>query len=302
MALNILQIIQQTCLETGLTPPNAAITSTNKQTQQLLGIANMLGQQMVSDFEWSKIDRVHQFQVQSTTQDGTAVNGSPIITGLTSTVGLSTDWMLTGTDILTPSTIVSVDGPTQITMSYPATGSSTGSITFTQTMYDLPSDWDRQINRTHWDRTNHWEMVGPKSAQEWQWLQGGIVATGPRIRYRIFGGKFQIWPVEVSTSQLAYEYISNNWIYNASTTPDVSMFTADTDTCIFRDRLMISGIKLLFWQVKGLDTTSFQRDYTRELEKAQAQDAGAPTLSLAPMTSTVLISPLNIPDGNVYGQ
>lgn len=301
--MTLLELIQQVCLETGLSPPNAVVTSTNKQNQQLLGIANMLGQQMISDFEWNKIDRTHQFQVQSNTQNGTTTNGSAIITGLSDTSMLGADWSVTGTDIFTPSTVVSVDSPTQVTVSYPASGSSTGELTFTQTIYDLPSDWDRQVNRTHWDRTNHWEMVGPKSAQEWQWLKGGIVATGPRVRYRILGGKFQIWPVEVMTSQLAYEYISKYWVYGTGQTlPNKAYFSADDDTCIFRDRLMIAGLKYKFWEVKGLDTTDFMRDYMTELQKAQAQDHGAPTLSLAPMMDTVLISPLNIPDGNVYGE
>ena len=298
----LLQLIQRACQETGLNQPNAIVSSNNKQTQQFLGLANMLGQQMVADFEWEKLVKVQQFQVQTETQDGATTNGSAVITGLTDTSNLSTNWSVTGTNIFTPSTIVSVDSPTQVTISYPATGSGTGSLTFTQLVYDLPTDWDRQINRTHWDRTNHWEMVGPKSAQEWQWLQGGIVATGPRIRYRIFGGKFNIWPIEVSASQLAYEYLSSSWVYAVGQdTPTKQYFTADDDTCIFKDRLMIAGLKLLFWQAKGLDTTAFQRDYDRELSTSMAQDHGAPTLSLAPVMDTVLISPMNIPDGNVYG-
>ena len=301
--MNLLQLVGQACMETGLTAPNAVVTSANKQNQQFLGIANMLGQQLVSDFEWNKIDKTNEFQIQSETQTGTTTLNSAVITGLSDTSSFNTSWMVTGSNIFTPSTIVSVDSSAQVTINYPATGTGSGDLTFTQTMYDLPLDWDRQINRTHWDRTNHWEMVGPKSAQEWQWLMGGIVATGPRVRYRILGGKFQIWPVEVSTSQIAYEYVSNNWIYaTGQTATSKSSFSADTDTCIFRDRLMIAGMKLKFWQSKGLDTTSFQRDFDNEYGKAMAQDHGAPTLSLAPMMDTVLISPLNIPDGNVYGQ
>ncbi len=65
---------------------------------------------------------------------------------------------------------------------------------------------------------------------------------------------------------------------------------------------MIAGIKLRFWEIKGFDTTSLSRAFGMELDKAQAQDKGAPTLSMAPFTNSILISPANVPDGNVYGQ
>lgn len=133
-------------------------------------------------------------------------------------------------------------------------------------------------------------------------MLSGIVASGPRIRYRILRNKFQIWPLVVSESLIAYEYISTSWVYVASATePSKSKFTVDTDTCVFRDRLMIAAIKLRLFEAKGFDATAFQREYDSELGKAQAQDAGSPTLSLAPRYSNTLISPANIADGNWPG-
>ena len=79
-------------------------------------------------------------------------------------------------------------------------------------------------------------------------------------------------------------------------------FTSNTDTCIFKDALMIAGLKLKFFEAKGLDTTKLEVSYLRELEKAKGQNKGAPTLNLSPRTSTLFISPGSIPDGTIYGR
>jgi hypothetical protein len=299
MAATLLQLVQRATQELGLTVPNYVAGNPDLAVVQYLGLANQIGQQMVSDFEWNKIDRVHTFEMETENQTGNVTDGAVTITGLSDTSGLDTNWQVTGDNIVQDTYIVSVDSASQVTINNAATGNSTGATyTFTRTIYDLPTDWDRQINRTHWDRTNHWEMLGPKSAQEWQYLKGGIVSTGPRVRYRILGGKFQIWPLTVNSATLAYEYISNNWVYATDDTePSKSAFSVDTDTCIFRDRLMIAGIKLKLFEVKKFDTTAFERDYQTELQKAMAQDKGAPTLSLSPVYGTTLIGPYNVQDG-----
>ncbi len=302
--MNLLTITQAACNELGLTAPTQVIGATDQQTIQFLALFNGLGNSLVSDYEWQKITKTHTFTLQTLTLTGTVTSGSPIITGISSTTGIvANTWQVTGSGIAENTTVQSVDSGTQVTMDADATDSGTFSLTFTQTIYDLPTDYNFQINRTHWDRTNHWELIGPESPQAWEYLKGGIIASGPRVRYRILGNKFQIWPLAVSESTLAYEYVSTSWIYAAAgTTPTKSAFTVDTDTTIFRDRLMIEGLKLKFWEIKGFDTTKLEKAYFKELEKAQGQDKGAPTLSLAPRFASVFIGPNNVPDGTVYGQ
>jgi hypothetical protein len=131
-------------------------------------------------------------------------------------------------------------------------------------------------------------------------MKSGIVATGPRIRYRLLNNKFQIWPVGVTDSLIAYEYISRSWIYDDSTAsiPTLMQFDADDNTVVFRDRLMIAGIKLRIFEVKGFDATAFEREYRNQLDKAMAQDAGAPTLTLSPIYTNFLLSTQQVQDGN----
>ena len=61
--------------------------------------------------------------------------------------------------------------------------SGTYSYNFCQTQYPIASDYDRQIDRTQWDKTKHWEMLGPESQQQAQWLKSGFISTGPRLRW-----------------------------------------------------------------------------------------------------------------------
>ena len=139
-------------------------------------------------------------------------------------------------------------------------------------------------------------MITP---QQWQWLKSSYISTGPRIRWRIMGQLFQIWPLTSTNEYLSFEYISSNWAQSASGAGQTSM-VQDSDTCIFPDRLIVLGLKKKYFEVKGFDTTAFQRDYDMQLNIAKANDAGSPTLSLAPRTANVLIGWENIPDAN-YG-
>ena len=87
--------------------------------------------------------------------------------------------------------------------------------------YDLPSDYSSYIDQTVWDRTNRWQVLGVKSSQEWEWMVSGVLSTGPHTRFRINGGKFQIFPTPGTLggtigATIAMEYVGNGWLQDAS--------------------------------------------------------------------------------------
>jgi hypothetical protein len=180
-------------------------------------------------------------------------------------------------------------------MSQMASGSGYGSIVLAQTAYDLPFDFERITNRTQWDKTKHWEALGPEDAQQWQWLKSGYISTGPRIRWRILDNQFQVWPPMNTNEYIGWEYKSKGWARSATGTVKNS-FTADSDTTVLDDRVIVLSTKLKYFQIKSFDTTSLIQDYQRYLSVAKAQDKGAPNLSFAPYPSKVLIGYANIPD------
>jgi hypothetical protein len=292
----MLQLIQETSNELGLVAPTYVAGNTNQDVIQLLALMNRQGYNLTKEYDWRALQIEYRFYTQAITTTGDVVNGSPIITNVADTTGLSNKWMAsTGNGVPQDCSVVSVVGST-VTMNQPMQATEVGaSLVFGQTKYDLPPDYESITDRTHWDKTKHWEMLGPEDAQQWQWLKSGYISTGPRVRWRILGQYFQIWPIMNTQEYLGFEYRSKGWARSSSDEIKNS-FTADTDTTVFDDQIMILGTKLRYWQIKGFDTTALQQEYDRYLNVAKANDKGAPNLSFAPYPSKVLIGYANIPD------
>lgn len=169
--------------------------------------------------------------------------------------------------------------------------------------YPLPDDWVGPIDQTEWDRTNHWSLIGQATPQQWQTLKSGIVALGPRLRYRYINNTIEVFPTPTTVGgsftpyELSFEYYANGWVVNQG---DVTGQFATTDAAysMFPNRLMVNGIKLKLWEIKGFDTTKLQKNYDMTLNQSMARDQGAPRLSLSPRVSPIYIGPWNISDGN----
>jgi hypothetical protein len=266
---------------------------------QLLALMNAGGYELLRRADWRELTRQHTFYTEATTATGNWVNGVATITGLASTAGLDTTYQVQGVGIPNATYVTSV-GPTSVTLNYQTTETVVGGqVIFQKVKYGLPADYVSTVNRTHWDKSKRWEMLGPESAQQWEWLLSGYISTGPRIRWRLLGKYFQIWPGMNGGELLGFEYRSKAWAEAADGTPKNS-FTADDDTCIYPDRLMVLSTKLKYFEAKGFDTTALYRDYLMEFETAVAQDTAAANLSFAPRPGTVLIGYDNIPDSG-YG-
>ena len=292
----MLELIQQASNELGLVAPTYVAGNTNQDTIQLLANLNRVGYDLIKEHDWQSLENEYRFYTQAITTTGDIVDGSAVITNVADTTGMDSDWMgSSGNGMPQDCSVVSVVGST-VTMNQPMQATEVGaSLVFGQTKYDLPSDYENITDRTHWDKTKHWEMLGPEDAQQWQWLKSGYISTGPRIRWRILGNMFQIWPVMNTSEYLGFEYRSKGWVRSAAGAIKNS-FTADTDTCLFDDTIMVLGLKLKYFQIKGFDTTSLLQDYSRYLNVAKSNDKGAPNLSFAPYPSKVLIGYANIPD------
>ena len=295
MSSTMLQLCNQVQSELNLAvTPNIAGNS-SQDTQQILALMNASGYELTKEYDWQCLENEYRFYTNYLTTTGTATTGSYVLTGLASTTGLNSNYSITGYNIAQDTYVVSVDSATQVTISQKASGTGIGQINFSQTIYPLPDDFETITDRTQWDKSKHWEMLGPEDAQQWQWLKSGYISTGPRMRWRILGSTFQVWPPMTTQEYLGFEYRSKGWARNAS--GDVkNSFTQDSDTTVFDDRIMVLYTKLKYFQIKSFDTTALQQDYNRYLSVAKANDKGSATLSFAPAPSAVLIGWTNIPD------
>ena len=295
MSSTMLELMQQTSSELGLVAPTYVAGNTQQDVIQLLALMNRAGYNLIKEYDWRALQKEYRFYTQAITTTGDGVNGSYNLLNVANTTGLSNKWQVTGTGIAQDCYVVSVAGST-VTLNQPLQATNVGiDLTFGQTKYDLPTDYETITDRTQWDKTKHWEMLGPEDAQQWQWLKSGYISTGPRVRWRIYGEYFNIWPIMNTQEYLGYEYRSKGWAESSTGTVKNS-FTADTDTTFLDDTIMVLATKLKFFQIKNFDTTSLQQDYERYLSVAKANDKGSATLSFAPYPSKVLIGYANIPD------
>ena len=292
----MLQLVTQVTNELGVSTPTAVASNSNQDVIQILALMNAAGYEFLRKHDWRELTKRYTFTSEYTQTTGDVTLNTYTITNIPSTAGLDTTYQVVGNGISNACYIESVDSGTQVTVNLPSTGTYVGAtITFEKVMYALPSDYESAVPRTMWDLSKHWEMLGPESPQQWEWLLSGFISTGPRIRWRLLGKYFQIWPGVSTNELLGYEYRSNGWALSSTGTVKTS-FTADTDTCIYPDRLMVLATKLKYFEAKGFDTTAMFRNYLEEFEIVRAQDMSAANLSFAPRPGTVLIGYDNIPD------
>jgi hypothetical protein len=296
--MNLLQLVQQASNELGLTSPNNVIGNTSADIVQILSLTNALGSELQRQFPWNGLDKEYRFNTVAVSVTATTVLNSTTLT-LGSAQTLDATYMVTGTGINQDTYCTSSTTGTTVILNQAATASGTSTITFTKTKYAMPSDYDRMVDKPQWDKTRHWEMLGPLTAQQWQFLKSGFISTGPRVRYRLLGGFFQIWPTVPNGEYLGFEYLSSNFVTDYTGVSKGS-FTLDTDTCAFPDRLMVLGIKKKYFEIKGFDAGAITRDYKEELDNAKAFDQGSQTLSFAPGITSILVGYNNIPDSG-YG-
>jgi len=171
--------------------------------------------------------------------------------------------------------------------------------------YPLPDDWNYQLDQTQWDRTDHWPLIGPKSAQEWAWLKGGLLAAAPRLRYRIFDNKFALWPIPSTTTspsvfELSQEYVRKYWVLSGDPNPIVpaDMVTTDADIIQYEPWLVNKYLKLKFYQLKGFETSGVEQDFMRIFNSLTGKDVGAPVLTLAKQPMSRYLGPWSVPDGS----
>jgi hypothetical protein len=296
MSQTMLQMVQQVAAELNLAVPSYVVGNTSQDVQQILALMNGAGYDLVKEYDWQALQVQYRFYTQAINCNATSINGSTLLTvdsGVDITA-VTNQWGITGYNINQDTQVVSKAGQV-ITMSQMASGSGNGAIVLAQTAYNLPDDFENITNRTQWDKTKHWEALGPEDAQQWQWLKSGYISTGPRIRWRILDNQFQVWPPMNTNEYIGWEYKSNGFVRGADGAVKTS-FTADSDTTVLNDRIIVLLTKAKYWGIKGFDTTVVSQDYQRYLSVAKANDKGAPNLSFAPYPSKVLIGYANIPD------
>jgi len=320
MPKTLLTIINQVQSELGLPVSTSVIGNSDPTTTQLLNLLQGLTTELRRLHRWTncqwewiiEVSPAQIFTANVAANSGVLTNVSPS----TSTLSVWT-YQCQFPGIPTPARILSINSSSSITLSLESPTAQTG-VTFlaAQDTYQIPPDFDFLTNRTMWDRTNRWELLGPDSPQMDQWHQSGIVPTGPRRHFRkmspfMNNGQFRLWPAPyeiASNLQLVFEYSSTNCVavggnFAAPATgydqPSNFTFqwTTDADQPILDDDLLIKGLKYKFWQMKGFNYTDMKNDFIDYADLMWARDGARPTLNLVKRVNPIFISPANVQDG-----
>jgi hypothetical protein len=142
----------------------------------------------------------------------------------------------------------------------------------------IPTDFDRFIDDTFYNRTLTREVNGPLSAQEWAFNKS-VVGTTIIEAFRRRGNSILITPTPSTGITYAYEYVSLNWCQSAVAVAQ-SAWAADTDTGILDEELIKLGIIWRFRSAKGLDYSESFRTYEAQLAQAIGRDGGKRTLHI----------------------
>lgn len=145
----------------------------------------------------------------------------------------------------------------------------------------MPSDIDRFVNDSIFNRTRMRKLWGPITAQEWQQRIAYPANSTVQWWFRIRGNQIMVHPLPPAGESVYYEYISNQWCQNAAGTTQRTAWGADDDTGIISEELMTLGIVWRFLKHKGLEWQTPYQQYTDQVAKRAVQQEGAPTLQAA---------------------
>lgn len=318
----ILQIVQNAEKELGLTPSISVYSTSGSADNtgvQMGALANRVLDEMrrMHQTGWTALQFEFNLLVDTPIRvTGDMAANSAVITNISpNTTGiLPYVYQVSGPGIPVAARVLTVDSSTQVTMTMEASNAqsiSNATFLFPRDTYPMPVGFDWFQNRTMWDRTNRWELLGPDSPQMDQWHRSGIVVTGPRRHFRqlgvggtpgVFANEFRIWPAPyelVAPLQLVFEYLSNAAVNVTGTgTNFAQYFTNDTDTCLLDDNALVMGIKWMFWEIKGFGSyVTLQNRWVDYVQRLIARDGAAPTLNVVKRVNPIFLSPANVQDG-----
>jgi hypothetical protein len=311
MPTTLLQIGQAVVNELGLPPLTSIAGNQNTTARQVLALVNRSGDEIYQSHPWIVSQDQHIVEIgDPIITTGDVVAGSGIISNIPSTAGIvANQWAVTGNSVQQSSRVIEVIDANTVEMDMYATETVVGGeMIFAKDTYAVPDAFKWFADRTMWDRTNHWELIGPMSPQADQWERSGIVTVGPRKRWRQIGTEptnWRLWPPPTASGSypatLVFEYNSKYWASSAGGVRQ-QWLVVDTDYPVIDAQAIILSTKWRLWQQKGFEYGAMQAEANDYISRLAARDGGSPDLSLSKLRDRAwLLGPQNIQDGNFPG-
>lgn len=119
----------------------------------------------------------------------------------------------------------------------------------------LPSDFDRFVPETFWNRSDRFLLAGPISPAQWNGLKALTYEARDARKFIYRGNAIQVIPAFGGGEACAFEYVSRNWVdTNGDGEGDAASWQADTDTTVLDDDLLVYGIAFEWLASEALDS------------------------------------------------
>jgi len=149
--------------------------------------------------------------------------------------------------------------------------------------YALPSDFDRLVLETSYNRSDNDILTGPITSSEYQLVNHGMATTGTTEKFRLKAAsnalKFELDPTPSSTQTIGFEYVSTQFCQSSGGSGQAE-WAADTDTGILDETTMEMGITWRFKAAHGLEYGEDYKQYQLEVRQAVARNGSSPVLQL----------------------
>jgi hypothetical protein len=162
----------------------------------------------------------------------------------------------------------------------------------------LPTDFDRFVTGSLFNRTTRRPLDGPLTPGQWQ-ARATLPALDPAVlAWRERGAVVLLSPVPPAGQTIAFEYVSVNFARSAGGSPR-DRFLADDDTAVLDEPLLGDALAWMFLAAKGLAFGEALAQFQRSLDQAKARDGGSQALALAP--DAIDPARVGLPDGSFPG-
>ena len=150
---------------------------------------------------------------------------------------------------------------------------------------------------TFFDRTLQRPLYGPLGETEWQQIKA-LPNPGPFYKFRIRGDELLLAPApSTPLSTIAFEYASSWAVKSAAGVPKESI-TADDDTFVFPERILLRGLSYYWNHRKGLPYQEDKDQYYNLLNNYIARDKVKRRINVAHPNPVDIKPGIFIPSGN----
>lgn len=143
----------------------------------------------------------------------------------------------------------------------------------------IGASFDSILHNTIWDVDEQLPIFGPQSAPQWQ-AQLALQAASPRYSFRIRQNHLYLYPAPSAGKNLRLEYMTKYPILDGDGSTLKVWITADTDTFIFPDALVMAGLRWRWKREKGLTYAEDKDRYNAMFSSLAEREVPKETISL----------------------